>query len=164
MIINLTVNGKEHSVQIEPHDRLLDLLRNKLRLTGAKEGCGEGECGSCTVIMDGKAVNSCTILAYQARGSKIVTIEGLAPQGEMDVIQRAFVDNGAIQCGYCTPGMILSARALLFENSDPTEEEIRAAVAGNTCRCTGYINIIKAIKQAAKAMMNDSRTIMMNAE
>jgi carbon-monoxide dehydrogenase small subunit len=154
MIINLTVNGKEHSVQIEPHDRLLDLLRNKLRLTGAKEGCGEGECGSCTVIMDGKAVNSCTVLAYQARGSKIVTIEGLAPQGEMDVIQRAFVDNGAIQCGYCTPGMILSARALLFENSDPTEEEIRAAVGGNTCRCTGYINIIKAIKQAAKAMMN----------
>jgi len=154
MIINLTVNGKELSVQIEPHDRLLDLLRNKLRLTGAKEGCGEGECGSCTVIMDGKAVNSCTVLAYQARGSKIVTIEGLAPQGEMDVIQRAFVDNGAIQCGYCTPGMILSARALLFENSDPTEEEIRAAVGGNTCRCTGYINIIKAIKQAAKAMMN----------
>jgi carbon-monoxide dehydrogenase small subunit len=163
MIINLTVNGKEHSVQIEPHDRLLDLLRNKLRLTGAKEGCGEGECGSCTVIMDGKAVNSCTVLAYQARGSKIVTIEGLAPQGEMDVIQRAFVDNGAIQCGYCTPGMILSARALLFENSDPTEEEIRSAVAGNTCRCTGYINIIKAIKQAAKAMMNGSRTTM-NAE
>jgi carbon-monoxide dehydrogenase small subunit len=163
MIINLTVNGKEHSVQIEPHDRLLDLLRNKLRLTGAKEGCGDGECGSCTVIMDGKAVNSCTVLAYQARGSKIVTIEGLAPQGEMDVIQRAFVDNGAIQCGYCTPGMILSARALLFENSDPTEEEIRSAVAGNTCRCTGYINIIKAIKQAAKAMMNGSRTTM-NAE
>jgi len=163
MIINLTVNGKEHSVQIEPHDRLLDLLRNKLRLTGAKEGCGEGECGSCTVIMDGKAVNSCTVLAYQARGSKIVTIEGLAPQGEMDVIQRAFVDNGAIQCGYCTPGMILSARALLFENSDPTEEEIRSAVAGNTCRCTGYINIIKAIKQAAKAMMNGSMTTM-NAE
>jgi carbon-monoxide dehydrogenase small subunit len=113
--------------------------------------------------MDGKAVNSCTVLAYQARGSKIVTIEGLAPQGEMDVIQRAFVDNGAIQCGYCTPGMILSARALLFENSDPTEEEIRSAVAGNTCRCTGYINIIKAIKQAAKAMMNGSRTTM-NAE
>jgi carbon-monoxide dehydrogenase small subunit len=157
MIINLTVNGKEHSVQIEPHERLLDLLRNKLRLTGAKEGCGEGECGACTVIMDGKAVNSCTVLAYQARDSKILTIEGLAPQGAMDVIQTAFVNNDAIQCGYCTPGMILSVRALLFENSDPSEEEIRSAIAGNICRCTGYINIIEAIKQAASRLREEEQ-------
>jgi xanthine dehydrogenase E subunit len=149
MIINVTVNGKEHLLDVEPEERLLDVLRNRLRLTGAKEGCGEGECGACTVIMDGKAVNSCLVLAYQARNSQILTIEGLAARGELDVIQKAFVENGAVQCGYCTPGMILSAKALLSSNPAPSESEIRAAIAGNICRCTGYINIIRAVQDAA---------------
>jgi aerobic-type carbon monoxide dehydrogenase small subunit (CoxS/CutS family) len=158
MIINLCVNGREHSVQIEPQERLLDVLRNKLRLTGAKEGCGEGECGACTVIMDGDAVNSCTVLAYQARDSKILTIEGLAAQGEQDIIQKAFINNGAIQCGYCTPGMILSAKALLLKNPKPSETEIRSAIAGNICRCTGYVNIIKAIQQAAAQLSGEGQS------
>jgi len=152
MIIALTVNGREHRLDVEPHERLLDLLRTRLRLTGAKEGCGEGECGACTVIMDGNAVNSCMVLAYQARGSHILTIEGLAPLGEMDIIQQAFVDHGAVQCGYCTPGMIMSTKALLLKNPRPTEAEIRAAIAGNICRCTGYINIVKAIAAAAEKL------------
>ena len=149
MNIYITVNGKEYCVDIEPQERLIDLLRNRLRLTGAKESCGEGECGACTVIMDGAAVTSCSVLAFQARGSNILTIEGLAPLGEMDVIQKAFVKNGAIQCGYCTPGMIMSAKALLMKNPDPSETEIRSAIAGNICRCTGYVNIVKAIQDAA---------------
>ena len=157
MNIKLTVNGKVYNVKVEPEERLLDLLRNKLRLTGAKEGCGEGECGACTVIMDGNAVNSCTVLAYQARDSKILTIEGLAPQGEMDAIQKAFVDNGAIQCGYCTPGMILSTKALLMKNPNPNETEIRTAIAGNICRCTGYVNIVKAIEQAATQLSGEGK-------
>jgi len=157
MNIKLTVNGKVYNVKVEPEERLLDLLRNKLRLTGAKEGCGEGECGACTVIMDGNAVNSCTVLAYQARNSQILTIEGLAPQGEMDAIQKAFVDNGAIQCGYCTPGMILSTKALLMKNPNPNETEIRTAIAGNICRCTGYVNIVKAIEQAATQLSGEGK-------
>ncbi|HEY3424899.1 MAG TPA: (2Fe-2S)-binding protein, partial [Negativicutes bacterium] len=131
---------------------LLDVLREKLRLTGAKEGCGEGECGACTVIMDGKAVNSCMILAFQARGATIITIEGLAEFGELDILQRAFVNNGAVQCGYCTPGMIMSAKALLLKNPNPSADEIRTAIAGNLCRCTGYLSIIKAIGAAAGEM------------
>jgi aerobic carbon-monoxide dehydrogenase small subunit len=149
MIISLTVNGRQHRLNVEPHERLLDLLRDRLRLTGAKEGCGEGECGACTVIMDKKAVNSCMVLAYQARGADILTIEGLAPLGEMDRIQQAFVDHGAVQCGYCTPGMIMAAKALLMKNPRPTEADIRSAIAGNICRCTGYLNIVKAIQAAA---------------
>ncbi len=152
MLINLTVNGKMHILEVEPQERLLDMLRLKLKLTGAKEGCGEGECGACTVIMNGEAVNSCMVLAYQARDAEILTIEGLAPAGGLDVIQQSFIDNGAIQCGYCTPGMIMSTKALLMKNTSPTAAEIKEALAGNLCRCTGYINIVKAVKAAANEL------------
>lgn len=149
MEIEIIVNRKKYQVQIDPEERLIDLLRNRLGLTGTKEGCGEGECGACTVIMDDGAVNACLILAYQARGKDIITIEGLAQSGELDPLQRAFISNGAIQCGYCTPGMIMSAKALLMHHAHPTEEQIRTALAGNLCRCTGYISILKAVQEAA---------------
>jgi xanthine dehydrogenase E subunit len=152
MLIRLTVNGKQHTLEVEPEARLLDLLRQKLKLTGAKEGCGEGECGACTVIMNGEAVNSCMVLAYQARNAEILTIEGLAPNGGLDVVQQSFVDNGAVQCGYCTPGMVMSTKALLMKNTNPSEAEIKEALAGNLCRCTGYVNIIKAVKAAADTL------------
>lgn len=152
MLINLTVNGKIRALEVEPQERLLDTLRLQLNLTGAKEGCGEGECGACTVIMNGEAVNSCMILAYQARDAEILTIEGLASAGGLDAIQQAFVNNGAIQCGYCTPGMIMSTKALLMKNTSPTEAEIKEALAGNLCRCTGYINVVKAVKAAANEL------------
>jgi carbon-monoxide dehydrogenase small subunit len=152
MEISMNVNGKRVNLEIEPQERLLDVLREKLRLTGAKEGCGEGECGACTVIMDGKAVNSCMILAFQARDTNIITIEGLAEFGELDILQKAFVNNGAVQCGYCTPGMIMSAKALLLQNPNPSADEIKTAIAGNLCRCTGYLSIIKAIGAAANEM------------
>lgn len=146
LIISFIVNDIEYSIDADPEMRLIDLLRNELGLTGAKEGCGEGECGACTVIMDGEAVNSCLVMAIQARGKRIITIEGLEKDGELDPLQLSFMKNGAVQCGYCTPGMILSAKALLLKNPQPTEKEIKEAIAGNICRCTGYNNIIKAIK------------------
>lgn len=155
MLVCFKVNGKEYSLDIDPSMRLIDVLRKKLALTGAKEGCGEGECGACTVLMDGLAVNSCLVLAIQARGKSIVTIEGLEENGELDSIQQAFIDHGAIQCGYCTPGMIMSAKALLLKNPHPGEEEIKTALAGNLCRCTGYNKIVKAVQQAADKMMQD---------
>ena len=150
MELQFTVNGQHHCLEVDPEDRLLDVLRNRLGLTGAKEGCGEGECGACTVIMDSKAVNSCLILAFQARGTEIVTVEGLARDGELDPLQKSFIINGAIQCGYCTPGMLMAAKALLMHNPQPSEEEIRTGLAGNLCRCTGYVNIIKAVKAVGK--------------
>lgn len=149
MLISFILNGQETCLEIEPDWRLIDLLRDKLGLTGSKEGCGEGECGACTVIMDGKAVHSCLVLALQIRGREIITIEGLAKNGELDQIQSAFIKNGAVQCGYCTPGMIMSAKALLMQNPHPTNEQIRIAIAGNICRCTGYSKIIAAIGEAA---------------
>ncbi len=150
MLIDLTVNGKRHILlDVEPQERLIDLLRVKLKLTGVKEGCSEGECGACTVLMDGKAVNSCMVLAYQARNTEIITIEGLAPGEGLEPIQQAFADHGAVQCGYCTPGMIMSTKALLLHNQRPSEAEIKEALAGNLCRCTGYVNIIKAVQAAA---------------
>ena len=150
MLIDLTVNGKRHILlDVEPQERLLDLLRVKLKLTGVKEGCSEGECGACTVLMDGNAVNSCMVLAYQARNTEIITIEGLAPGEGLEPIQQAFADHGAVQCGYCTPGMIMSTKALLLHNQRPSEAEIKEALAGNLCRCTGYVNIIKAVQAAA---------------
>lgn len=149
MELRLTVNGRAHTLEVEPQARLLDVLREQLGLTGAKEGCGEGECGACTVLMDDLAVNSCLVLAHQARGRSIITVEGLARSGELDHLQQAFIDNGAIQCGYCTPGMLMSAKALLLRDPDPKEEEIRLALAGNLCRCTGYLNIVKAVQEAA---------------
>lgn len=149
MKIDFIVNDKTYSIDVEPDMRLIDALRYKLGLTGVKEGCGEGECGACTIIMDGQAVNSCLVMAVQARGKKIITIEGLEKNGELDPLQKAFIENGAVQCGYCTPGMIMSAKALLLKNPNPTEEEIREAIAGNICRCTGYNNIVKAIKSVS---------------
>jgi aerobic carbon-monoxide dehydrogenase small subunit len=145
----LSVNGRTHELHVPAETRLIELLRDDLGLTGTKEGCGEGECGACTVIVDGRAVNSCLVLAQQVRGSEIVTVEGLAEAGELDVLQAAFVRQGAVQCGFCTPGMLMSAKALLDENPGPTEQEIREAIAGNLCRCTGYAAIVAAIREAA---------------
>lgn len=152
MLIDFIVNGREYSIDVESDMRLIDILRYKLGLTGVKEGCGEGECGACTIIMDGEAVNSCLVMAVQARGKEIITIEGLEKNGELDPLQTAFMENGAVQCGYCTPGMIMSAKALLLKNPNPTEEEIREAIAGNICRCTGYNNIVKAVKAASNSI------------
>lgn len=148
--ISFILNGREVQVSVNGHHRLIDVLRGPLGQTGTKEGCGEGECGSCTVIIDGRAVNSCLYPALEAEGKKITTIEGLQGQNnEFSILQQAFVDHGAIQCGFCTPGMILSAKALLDANSDPSEEDIRDALLGNLCRCTGYVQIINAVKKAA---------------
>lgn len=147
------LNGVEIRVRIEDHLRLIDLLRDKLGMTGTKEGCGEGECGACTVMVDGRAVNSCLYPALEAEGKEVVTIEGLqAKENKLSAIQMAFVDSGAIQCGFCTPGMIMSAKALLDTNPDPSEDEIRDSFQGNLCRCTGYIQIIEAVKQAARKL------------
>jgi len=149
--IRLRVNGAAHELEVKPWATLLDTLREDLGLTGTKEGCGQGECGACTVLMDGKPVNSCLILAMEAQGKEIVTIEGLANGTDLHPIQQAFVERGGMQCGFCTPGMILSAKALLSKEPQPSEEQIREAVAGNLCRCTGYVNILKAIGEAARA-------------
>ena len=148
--ISLTINQREYEVEVEPLATLLEVLRNDLRLTGTKEGCGEGDCGACTVLLDGKAVNACLLLAMEARGKKITTIEGLAQDGRLQPLQKAFVEKGAVQCGFCTPGMILSAKALLDANPHPSEEEIKMAIAGNLCRCTGYIKIVEAIKSVGQ--------------
>jgi aerobic carbon-monoxide dehydrogenase small subunit len=150
-IITLTVNGEPVERAVEPNRTLLSFLREDLGLTGAKHGCGLGDCGACTVILDGKPVNSCLVLAVQADGREVLTIEGLAENGRLHPIQEAFVDTGGIQCGFCTPGMILSAKALLDENPKPTELEIRTAISGNLCRCTGYQKIVEAILAAAGA-------------
>jgi carbon-monoxide dehydrogenase small subunit len=148
--ITLTVNGHPCTAEVSPTLRLVDFLREHLYLTGAKEGCGEGECGACTVLMDGRAVLSCLVLAFQADGREIRTVEGLARSGSLDPLQQAFIDHGAIQCGYCTPGMLLSAKGLLMTTPAPTEQEIRTAISGNMCRCTGYVKIIEAVQAAAK--------------
>ena len=146
-LIRFTLNGDPVEVEIDPHLTLLELLRDKLELLGTKEGCGMGECGSCTVLLDGKTINSCIFPAWEVEGRTVTTIEGLTDaQGNLHPIQKAFVEYGAIQCGFCTPGMVLSAKALLDENPKPTEEEIRNGIAGNLCRCTGYLQIVQAIK------------------
>jgi carbon-monoxide dehydrogenase small subunit len=149
MQLVLTVNGLTYEVETRPTARLLDVLRDQLGLTGTKEGCAEGECGACTVIVDGKAVNSCVLLAVQARGKEILTVEGLAQDGELDLLQQKFVEYGAVQCGFCTPGMLMSAKALLMGNPVPSEQDIRIALAGNLCRCTGYTAIVAAVKAAS---------------
>ncbi|MBM4325852.1 MAG: (2Fe-2S)-binding protein [Deltaproteobacteria bacterium] len=151
-LIQLTVNGEPVEAAVDANRTLLQFLREDLELTGAKHGCGLGDCGACTVILDGKPVNSCLVLAVQANGRSVLTIEGLAENGKLHPIQQAFVDKGAIQCGFCTPGMILSAKALLDTNTKPTEIEIRTAISGNLCRCTGYQKIVQAIQDAAEAM------------
>jgi carbon-monoxide dehydrogenase small subunit len=149
LLIQLKVNDEEHDVVIEPNETLVEVLRNNLELTGTKQGCGEGACGTCTVLLDGKPVRSCLTLAIEAQGKEIVTVEGLAVDGELHPVQQAFIEYGAIQCGFCTPGMILTAKAFLDENPDPTEEEVRRAISGVVCRCTGYAKIVQAILAAA---------------
>lgn len=149
-LIALTVNGQKYEVAVEPRQSLLQVLREELHLTGTKEGCSEGECGACTVILDGKTVDSCLIFGVEANGRNIVTIEGLATGDALHPVQKAFADYGGVQCGFCTPGMILAAKALLESNPNPTDEEIRWGIAGNLCRCTGYVKIVDAIKAAAQ--------------
>jgi carbon-monoxide dehydrogenase small subunit len=151
--ISFILNGSEVKVSVDGHLRLIDVLRNTMSLTGTKEGCGKGECGACTVIVDGRAVNSCLYPALEIEGKSVTTIEGLQMPGhKLSIIQQAFVDNGAIQCGFCTPGMIMSAKALLDSNPDPSDEEIRDALQGNLCRCTGYVQIVEAVKRVAEQL------------
>ena len=150
MWVNFILNHRPQSLDIPPQRRLIDLLRVDLKLTGIKEGCGEGECGACTVLIDNLAMHSCLVLACQLEGKDILTIEGLESNGEMERIQRYFVEVGAIQCGYCTPGMIMSAKALLLANPHPTRDEIRLALTGNLCRCSGYSQIIKAVEMTSE--------------
>ncbi|MCX7781358.1 MAG: (2Fe-2S)-binding protein [Negativicutes bacterium] len=148
--LTCVVNGEQVSAMIDPTMTLLAFLRRELKLFGTKEGCGEGECGACTIIMNGVAVNSCIVLAVEAEGAVITTVEGLSEPGKLSILQQEFINHDALQCGFCTPGMLMSARALLDRNPDPTEEEIKEAIAGNFCRCTGYVPIIAAIASAAK--------------
>lgn len=150
-IIQLTVNGESVEALVDPNRTLVQFLREDLGLTGTKHGCGLGDCGACTVILDGKPVNSCLVLAVQAAGCEVLTIEGLAENGELHPIQKAFVEHQAIQCGFCSPGMMLSAKALLDENPKPTELEVRTAISGNLCRCTGYQKIVEAIQAVPNA-------------
>ncbi len=147
--ITLTVNNEPWQVEVNPNQTLLGLLREQLYLTGTKEGCSTGDCGACTVLLDGEPVNSCLVLAVEVAGHSIITIEGLAEGDDLHPVQSAFVEKGAIQCGFCTPGMILSAKALLDRNPKPTEMEVREAIAGNLCRCTGYAKIVEAAMSAA---------------
>ena len=149
--ITFMLNGQEVHLETKPNCRLLDILRDDFKLTGTKEGCSIGECGACTVIMNRRAVNSCLVLAGQVDRAEIITIEHLAENGKLDSLQQNFLEAGAVQCGYCTPGMLLSATALLLENPHPTEEEIKEAIAGNLCRCTGYKQIIQAIRKTANS-------------
>ena len=148
--IKVTVNGILYELSVQPWETLLDVIREHLGLTGTKEGCGLGECGACTIIMDGKTVNSCLVLAVEADNRVITTIEGLANGDELHPIQEAFIKCGGLQCGFCTPGMIMSAKALLDENPRPTEDDIRLALSGNICRCTGYTKIVEAILDVAQ--------------
>jgi len=155
-LISLTVNGKVYEVAVKPNQTLVDFLRDELDLIGTKKGCEMGDCGSCTVLMDGRPVNSCLVLAVQANGREIQTIEGLESPEGLHPIQKAFVDKGAIQCGFCTPGMILTAKSLLEKNPSPDRDEIRRAISGNLCRCTGYQKIVDAIEAASAQMSKKS--------
>ena len=152
MKLSFYVNNQLVQLETDPDRRLLDILREDLSLTGTKEGCAEGECGACTVLLDGEAVHSCLTLAIQLEGRHVVTIEGLSETGELDILQKAFVEEIAIQCGFCTTGMIMSAKALLLKNPTPTEEEIRVALSGNICRCSGYVQIVRAVDRAAREL------------
>jgi aerobic carbon-monoxide dehydrogenase small subunit len=148
-VIRLRVNGAAHDVEVPTYRTLLDCLRNDLGLTGSKEGCGVGVCGACTVLLDGKMISSCIALAVFADGREVTTVEGLSDGDELSPLQRSFLAEGGVQCGFCTPGMLVSATALLAENPDPSDEEIRVALGGNLCRCTGYTNILRAVRGAA---------------
>lgn len=147
--ITVKVNGATECLDVPANMTLLQMLREKLALTGTKNGCEAGECGACTVLLDGEPVNSCMVLAVEVDGCEVLTVEGLAPEGELSLIQQAFVEHNAVQCGFCTPGMLMSAHALLQRNPDPTEAEIKQALVGNLCRCTGYVRIIRAVRAAA---------------
>jgi len=155
--ITLTVNGSTEMVDVPSNMTLLQLLRERLVLTGAKNGCAAGKCGACTVILNGEPVNSCMVLAVECDGAEIITVEGLAHDGQLDPIQQAIIEQGGVQCGFCTPGILISARALLDRNPHPSEYEIRDALIGNLCRCTGYLRIIDAVKQAADAAEGGAR-------
>ena len=155
--IKLNINGKVRTADIDASDRLIDVLRDKFGLVSVKEGCGVGECGACTILMDGEAVCSCVVPAFQADGHDIITVEGLEMNGELDVIQQSFIDCDAVQCGFCTPGMIISAKALLLKNPSPSRDEIRTALAGNICRCTGYTQIVDAVETAAERIRRPNR-------
>ena len=154
--VTLTVNGRTQTARVPPHATLLALLRDYLHLTGAKLGCDAGDCGACTVIVDGNPVNACLMLAGQAAGRRVLTIEGLADKDRVHPLQKAFEDTAALQCGFCGPGVILSAKALLEENPDPSPPQIRDALAGNLCRCTGYAKLIEAVQEAARMLRNDA--------
>lgn len=145
LLVSLTVNGESHDLAVAPHRTLLEVLREELDLTGTKMGCGDGDCGTCTVLLDGVPVTSCMMLAMDARGKEITTIEGLATNGQLRPLQQAFIEHGALQCGFCTPGMILTAEYLLAQNPNLSDEEIRVGLAGNLCRCTGYVQILEAV-------------------
>ena len=147
--ITVTINGARERLDVRPNMTLLQMLREKLALTGTKNGCEAGECGACTVLVDGEPVNSCLMLAVEAAEREVLTVEGLAPQGQLSPLQEAFVEHNAVQCGFCTPGMLMSAHALLERNPNPTEEQIKQALVGNLCRCTGYVRIIRAVRAAA---------------
>jgi carbon-monoxide dehydrogenase small subunit len=148
--ITLTVNDLVETVDVPTNMTLLQMLRDKLSLTGTKNGCTAGECGACTVLMNGEPVNSCMVLAAECEGATIITVEGLAKDGQLSKVQQAIIKTGGVQCGFCTPGMLISATALLARNANPTEHEIREALVGNLCRCTGYVRIVEAVKEAAK--------------
>jgi len=149
LLLTLTVNGDPVDLAVTPNSTLLEVLRNHLGLTGVKEGCSEGTCGACTVLMDGRPIRSCITLAVEAEGAEILTIEGVAASGELHPVQEAFVDHGAVQCGFCTPGMVLASKALLDKDPSPSDDAIRNALAGNFCRCTGYTKILQAVRAAA---------------
>ena len=150
--MKLSINSQDYDIEVEPYRTLLDVLRNELGLTGTKEGCGTGSCGSCTVLMDGQAVNACLVFVAETEGKEITTIEGLSRGGELHPLQQAFMDEGAVQCGFCTPGVILTAKAFLDSNPNPNESRIREAISGNLCRCTGYDKIVRAIMSAAQLL------------
>ncbi|MBM4398497.1 MAG: (2Fe-2S)-binding protein [Deltaproteobacteria bacterium] len=155
LTITIDVNGRSETCEVPPSRTLLQLLRDDLDLTGAKEGCNEGECGACMVLLDGRPVNSCLVLAVEADGRAVTTVEGLSRDGRLHPVQQAFLKLQAVQCGYCTPGMVVTVAGLLAQNPDPTEEEVRAALAGNLCRCTGYRQILDAVAEAAAAMRKE---------
>ncbi len=156
MTLKININGKDVTLDVNPNERMLDILRNRLHLTGTKEGCSIGECGACTVILNGKAVNSCMILAFQIQNGIIETIENVNENVVLNILKDKFLENGAVQCGFCTPGMIMSAKALLDKNSKPSIEDIKTALEGNLCRCTGYKPILDAVKDTVRVLNNET--------
>ena len=155
--IQITINGRPHALEVEPRKTLLAVLRNQLRLTGSKEGCSSGDCGACTVLLDGQPVDSCLVLAVEADGREVTTIEGIASDGELHPVQSALIETGGMQCGFCTPGVVMSSVALLRDNPKPTSDEIRHALAGNLCRCTGYTKIVESVQIAARHLRQGAR-------